>query len=108
MLPHGYPANAYRNTSIETAPPVEIVIMLYRKAVLSARLAAKAIQEKDLEKAHHNLVRAQAIVFELQTSLNHDAGEIADGLHAIYDYLYRDLTEANLSKDPEPAIRVAD
>ena len=108
MLPHGYPVAAYRQVSIETAPPSQIIVMLYRRGVLAARVGADAIEAKDMEKAHFNLIRAQAIVFELQAALNHDAGEIAEGLYSIYEYFKRELTEANLKKDPDPARRVAD
>jgi flagellar secretion chaperone FliS len=108
MLPNGYPAAAYRKVSVDTAPPVEIVLMLYRRAILSARLGAECIESKQLEKAHRNLVRAQAIVIELQASLDHGVGEIASSLFAVYDYLYRDLTEANLTKNADRARQVAD
>lgn len=108
MLPHGYPAAAYQKASVGTAPPVEIIVMLYRRAILSARLGADSIENKQLEKAHQNLLRSQAIVLELQASLNREVGEIAEGLFSVYDYLYRDLTEANLTKDADRARQVAD
>jgi flagellar protein FliS len=108
MLPHGYPAAAYKKASVDTAPPVEIIVMLYRRAVLSAQLAAKAIEDKQLEKAHNNLVRSQQIIVELQASLNREAGgEIADGLLSIYTYMYGALTEANLTKNANLTRQVA-
>ena len=104
----GYPAAAYRQAAIDTAPPGEIIVLLYRRAILACHQGAKCIEEKNFEKAHHNLVRAQQIVFELRRSLNHEAGDVASGLQSIYDYLYQDLTEANVSKDAALARQVGD
>jgi flagellar protein FliS len=81
--------------------------MLYRGGLRFAAAGAEAIEARDLEAAHNNLIRAQAIVSELMESLNlEQGGEIAHRLLSIYEYLNRRLVEANLRKDPAPAREV--
>lgn len=108
MFIHGQPAAMYRQTSIETAAPGQLITMMYRRAILCARIAAQAIEAKDPEKAHNNLVRAQAIIVELQQGLNREIGTIAEGLGALYEFFYSQLLEANLEKNAEKAGRTAD
>lgn len=106
LLHHGYPAALYRQTSIETASPGQLVLMLYRRAILATRQAAQAMERKEMEKAHKDLLRAQAIVFELKMALNPEAGQLADGLAGLYDFFHRQLIDANVRKDPAPAQQV--
>jgi flagellar protein FliS len=101
------PYQQYRATRVETAGSVDLVVMLYQGAVKFIRLGLEAIERRDLQTAHTNLVRAQEIVIELTGSLNHEAGgEIAQQLSSLYDYCYRQLVAANVKKDPAPAREV--
>src|SRR5205823_2809866 len=97
----------YRQTQAQTAAPGELVLMLYRGAVRFVTAAIDAIESKDIAGAHENLIRTQAIVTELNETLNLErGGEVARNLASIYDYLYRRLLEANMRKDAEPAREV--
>ena len=60
-----------------------------------------AIENKEIEKAGSVILRAQDIVQELMITLNTDY-EISDNLYALYDYMYRRLIDANISKDIAP------
>ena len=92
--------NIYRQTQTHTAPPAELVVMLYRGAARFAATAATALETHDLEPAHKNLVRAQAIVGELAGTLDLErGGDVARNLMLVYDYLTRRLIEANVRKD---------
>lgn len=102
------PAAAYSQAAVETCSPGQLVVMLYRRAVQSARQAALAIDRKDFDVAHNNLARTQAIVFELQAALDVEAGPLGPSLNELYDYFYRQLIDANLKKDPAVATEVAD
>ena len=102
---NGY--QVYRQTQALTAAPGELVVTLYRGAVRFASAAADAIDARDLQGAHNNLVRAQAIVSELMETLDFErGGELAHNLLVIYDYLNRRLVEANLRKDAAVAREV--
>jgi len=97
----------YRQTQAQTAAPGELVVMLYRGAVRFVTTAITAIEARDVEAAHTNLVRAQAIISELLETLDLErGGEIARRLTSIYEYLNQRLVEANIRKDAVPAREV--
>ncbi|MDR2104232.1 MAG: flagellar export chaperone FliS [Deferribacteraceae bacterium] len=94
---------AYKNylkQEIEGASQAKIVVLLYEAAIKFMRTAAKAMEEKNIENSHNNLVRAQNIIYELMSTLNTDAGgDIAEELLKLYDYMIWKLEEANTNKD---------
>jgi flagellar protein FliS len=99
--------NVYRQMQAHTAPPGELVVMLYRGAARFAATAATALEAHDLQLAHNNLIRTQAIVSELAGSLDFErGGDVARHLVLLYDYLTRRLIEANVRKDPTIAREV--
>lgn len=99
-LPNPY--QQYRQQQVNTAPPEKLLLMLFDGAVRFGRIAVKSLQEKQDETAHAHLLKTQAIVEELISSLNFDY-EIAQYLYSLYDYIYRRLVEANIKKDPAMA-----
>jgi flagellar secretion chaperone FliS len=101
--------NAYRAQAVETASPLQLVMMLYDGALGSIAIAERALgPDRHMETAHRELTRAQDIVTELMLALDHEqGGEIAAGLAAVYDYCLDRLTTANLAKDPGPLAEVA-
>lgn len=93
----------YRRTQIQTSDPGDLLLMLYQGGLKFSKLALEAMQQKDIEKTHNNIVKTQDIIMELSTTLNFEAGgEIAENLERLYDYMYRRLTEANVKKAVEP------
>jgi len=75
-------------------------MMLYEGAVRFCRQARQAITNEDIEGSYNALTRAQKIVLELSTSLNHDiAPELCDKLSALYTYIYRLLVDATMNRD---------
>ncbi|PUU87750.1 MAG: flagellar protein FliS, partial [Halanaerobium sp.] len=47
-----------------------------------------------------NIIKAQNIILELQSTLNKEqGGQIAVQLESLYDYIYRELIQANLNKN---------
>jgi flagellar protein FliS len=94
----------YRQTQAQTAPPGELVLMLYRGAVRFVTTAIDAIEGRDVVTAHNSLMSAQAIVTELRETLDVErGGQIAQNLQRLYEYLGRRLLEANTRKDTAPA-----
>jgi len=73
--------------------------MLYDGMVRFIKNAVAACGEGNIEATNKNLLKAQSILFELMGSLEHEAGEIAENLLLIYDYMQRRLVEANIKKD---------
>ncbi|WP_418791003.1 flagellar export chaperone FliS [Phosphitispora sp. TUW77] len=96
----GNPYNAYKQTSVETASPERLVIMLYDGALKFLRIAREAIEQKNIEEANKYICKTQDIINEFIVSLNMSTGEIAFNLRDIYDFWNRMLIEANIKKDP--------
>ena len=99
------PWKSYRQIATQTAPPGQLVLMLYEGAIRFLERAEAGFQLEDPVEfnttINDNILRAQDIVRELDFSLNVEAGgELAVQLRRLYDYFDRLLLEANLRKDP--------
>ncbi len=98
------PANPYLRSKVLTASPEELRLMLYDGAIKFCRQAVDAIGKGDWESMHNALIRAQKIVLEFNTSLDHEqAPELCDKMAALYNYIYRRLVDANLERDAAAA-----
>jgi len=87
----------YRQTAIQTAPPEQLVVMLYDGAIRFLEQAKVGLQEgKDVSEA---LGRAQDIIVELASSLNRGAGEVAENLARLYDFWIQWLLQAQIRRD---------
>lgn len=110
MVANGY-ARTYRSNAVLTASPGQLVLMLYDGALKSLALAREAFERpaedlRRIEVINQHLLKAQAIIAELQSGLNMDAGEFAHTMNRLYDYHQRRLLEGNLRKQVEPVIEV--
>lgn len=106
-------ARTYRANAVLTASPGQLVLMLFDgalRALNGARggFALGAEDPRRIEIINTQLLKAQAIISELQGTLNPDAGDgkFAREMHRLYDYYLRRLMEANLRKQEEPVIEV--
>ena len=59
---------AYANNKIMTASPAELTLMLYEGAIKFANIAIQAIEEKDIAKAHNNIMKVENIIEEFQAT----------------------------------------
>ena len=91
---------AYANNKIMTASPAELTLMLYEGAIKFANLAIAGIEEKDIQKAHTNIMKVERIIEEFQATLNHKY-PVAKEFDNVYNYLLIRLKEANVKKDKE-------
>jgi flagellar protein FliS len=90
----------YLRTKVMTASPEELHLMLYDGAIRFAEAAKLAIQEKNLEKAYESLVRAQNIVLEMSSGLDHEVNpDLSSKLSSLYNFIYRRLIDANMKRD---------
>ncbi|NLB88190.1 MAG: flagellar export chaperone FliS [Syntrophomonadaceae bacterium] len=88
----------YRRTAIETVSPGKLLIMLYDGAIKNINTAIAAINNKDFNGAHNDIIKTQDIIVELMSTLNMDY-DISKNLYSLYDYMMNRLIEANLNKD---------
>jgi flagellar protein FliS len=100
MNPYASP-QAYRESSVLTASPEQLVVMLYDGAVRFFRQAEVALGEQAWQHAFDRLNRGEAIIDELLATLNLEAGEIAERLQAIYVFCKRCLVEARIQRDAD-------
>ena len=111
MVASGY-ARTYRANSVLTASPGQLVLMLYDGALKAIALAREGFEKvpddpRRIEVINQQLLKAQAILAELQNGLNLEAGgEFAETMHRLYDYHNRRLLEANMRKQVEPVMEV--
>jgi flagellar protein FliS len=100
--------NRYLRDSVSTASPQRLVVMLYDGLMQDLQLAQQGIATGDVVLVHTRLVRAQAIVEELQSSLNLDAWDGAKDLSRLYTYVLELLVDANVRKDAAPLVQAMD
>jgi flagellar protein FliS len=94
--------NRYQNNQVTTASPEQLLIMLYDGAIRSVRQAAEAMAAGERVRKLESISKALGIVSELANTLDHEVGgEIAENLDALYHFMIRELTQANLKNDAE-------
>jgi flagellar secretion chaperone FliS len=92
----------YQQNQIMSASPEQILLMLYDGAIRFTRQAIFGIEEDNLTLFHQGIKKSMAIITEFSNSLDHTiGGDIAENLDALYDFMIRELTKANLRKDIE-------
>jgi flagellar biosynthetic protein FliS len=86
--PFGHAAQSYRQTAVETAGPAQLIVEVHDAALKNV-----------LQRANHAaselaLLRAHALVCELQSAVRIDAGALGLELHAFYDEVLHRLVDA--------------
>lgn len=105
------PWKSYRQIATQTAPPGQLILMLFDGALrfLERGLAGFACSDPAEVNmtVHNNFQRAQEIVRELNRAVNMEqGGECAETFRQLYDYFERRIWESNLKKRPEGAREV--
>lgn len=95
------PYNAYKKNSVNTLTSEQLLLMLVDGAVKYTKIAKLAIEQKDIQRAHKELVRVQDIFLELMITLDKSAGKHMEDLYDIYDFIKSELIKANMTKDTQ-------
>lgn len=90
----------YNTSRILTASPAELTLMLYEGAIKFCNIAVIAIEHKDMEKAHVNIVKAENIIEEFRSTLDRSI-PVSEDFDRVYVYLLDRLFRANIDKDTE-------
>lgn len=107
MNPYASPA-AYRNSSVMTASPGQLVVMLYDGMARFLKQAELAADEGDWGRSSERMTRADAILDELLLTLDLEAGgEIATRLQSIYVFCKRLLIDARVEHSTTPILEAA-
>lgn len=92
--------NAYKSNSVNFASKEQLLLMLVDGAVKFSKIARQAIVDKDIKKAHENIVKTQNIFYELIVTLDvNKGGEWAKNLVSVYQFIVDRLVQANIKKD---------
>ncbi len=99
---------AYQKTNVNTASQGRLVVLLYEGAVkhLKAALNLFDMNDKlkagDIEQFGIHLQKTQAIITELQVSLDMEkGGDIARNLMSLYVYFNEELMDATISHNKQ-------
>lgn len=95
-MANGY--QQYKQNSVLTASPEELTLMLYDGCLKFMRQARVFIEDKNIEAAHASITKAQAIIEELDMTLNMDI-PISESLRPLYQFMVEQLIEANIKKE---------
>ena len=100
------PAQLYKRVSVDTgvsgASPHRLVELLFEAADDGLAAAHAAILADDPARKGEAITKVIRIVDEgLRATLNPQAGELADRLASLYDYILRRLLDANRTCSPE-------
>ncbi|MBU3170217.1 flagellar export chaperone FliS [Clostridium estertheticum] len=97
---YGNAFNTYKNNSVNFASKDQLLLMLVDGAAKFSKIGRQAISDKDVKKAHENIIKTQNIFYELMATLDvNKGGEWAENLMKVYDFIARRLTDANIKKD---------
>ena len=94
----------YQATRISTATKEQLLLITYDIGIKACRTAENAMTSKtpDYDTANKEIIRAQEVVRELMVTLNRErGGEMADKLMQLYEYMYQQLVDANMKKEPD-------
>jgi len=101
-------ANAYANVGMETgvmaASPHKLIVMLFEGAMLQVTIAMQSMKAGETAKKGKAISRAIAFIETgLRASLNKKVGgELALTLDSLYEYMSRQLLEANIKNQMGP------
>ncbi len=101
--------NQYQNNQILNASPEQILILLYDGSIRFCRQAMHAMDENNRVVQAEKISRTIAIVSEFANTLDHEVGgHFASDLDALYGYMIRELTNANIKNNRESLETVED
>jgi flagellar protein FliS len=98
---------AYTESSVLTASPGHLIVMLYDGAIRFLYGAAAAARGGQRSVARERLRRAQAIIDELNRCLDMNQGEIARNLRSLYGFCSRHIIDSTLNGNPDGYEHVA-
>lgn len=97
---NGY-VNQYQANQIATASKEQILILLYEGAIRFSRQAINAMNDNDMAAKGKYIGKTMAIIAEFAGSLDHEiGGTISENLDALYTFMLKELSQANVANDP--------
>ena len=91
-------AKVYKGTKINTASPAELTLMLYDGAIKFCNIALLGFEQNDTEKINNYIKKTLNIITEFRSTLDFKYPTAKD-FDMVYEYIYRQLVDANVKKD---------
>jgi len=99
--------NQYFEQMILTASPVELIRLLYQRAINSVRDAREHLKNGRIMERGKSINNAYLVLMELSQSLNaEEAPDLARRLSGLYAYMQKKLLDANLKQQDAPLAEV--
>lgn len=99
--------DAYLESRVFSASPLELVSLLYQACTGSVREARRHLAEGDIASRCRCISKAHQILVELTSSLDHESGgDLSRRLTELYDYMQRKVLEANIQQNDAPLAEV--
>jgi len=92
----------YRRTQVSGMTQKELILMLYNGAIRFLTEAKGAIGEERYDKSCAKLDRARKVVLHLYSTLNMEAGQLANDLAALYSFVVEQICVANAKRETAP------
>jgi len=88
-------------SDIASASPHELIVILYKAAVVSVQMAKTQLAQGDIPGKGASISKAIMLIGSgLQASLNREVGgQLAQNLYDLYSYMIQRLMEANLNSN---------
>ena len=94
--------NIYKKNSVNFASKEQLLLMLLDGAVTFVKTARQGIEEKNIIKAHENIMKTEDIFIELMATLDVEKGGAwAGNLMLVYEFINHKLAKANIKKSVE-------
>jgi len=89
-------SNIYHRTAIETADPLQLIILCYDAAINDLKQAEELHERHEMNEAYRKIRHAQDIITELLVGLDYErVGDVARNLNRLYNFTLRQLIGIN-------------
>ncbi len=96
------PLEAYMKNSVNTATPLQQIILLYERAIIALKAAKEDIDQGNIQSKINNITKASDIIRALDSALDFEkGGEIANNLHMLYDFIEHSLFQVHAKNDKQ-------
>ena len=94
--------NSYKRSQVQGATPSQILVLLFKTAVVRARTAMKNCDSSQDGVRGEAVRKLLDIVIELRSTLDRSlGGEMAENLDQLYDFVITTVIEAHTQRDSE-------
>ncbi len=95
-----YASNIYHRTAIQTADPLQLIILCYDAAISDLKEAKELHERREMNEAYRKIRHAQDVITELLVGLDYErGGNIARNLNRLYNFILRQLIGINSRED---------